>query len=435
MRLYVLCFAAGVWWLQVQSQLPSLRWYSAAPPLVLVALLAARPSPLAWRITRRTLAAACCIACGFLWAAWLAGQRLADELPPQWEGVDIQLIGVVAALPQSFERSLRFEFDVERVLTPHAVIPPHIVLSWWGSPARDAKPATLPELHPGQRWQLTVRLRRPHGTLNPHGFDYEAWLLERNIRAIGYIRPGAGNRRVSDLVARPRYLVERVREAVRSRIQTTLVDAPYAGVLTALAIGDQRAIPPPQWQVYTRTGVNHLMSISGLHVTMISGLAFALAYYLWRRSARLTLWLPARKAATVAGLATALAYAWLAGFAVPAQRTVYMLAVVAIALWTGRLTSASLVLSAALLAVLVIDPWAVLSAGFWLSFGAVALILLVSSGRIAPPHWLAGWARVQWAVTLGLIPLLLALFQQVSLISPLVPKSSSRHRPRGLPPH
>ncbi len=421
MRLYVVCFAAGVWWLQVQSQLPVPRWYWLAAPLALalVILLAARPLPVPLRITRRLLAAGCCAACGLLWAAWLAGLRLDDALPAQWEGRDIQLVGVVAAMPQPYERSLRFEFDVERVLTPQAVVPAHIALSWWGSAARDGKPATLPELHAGERWQLTVRLRRPHGTLNPHGFDYEAWLLERNIRATGYIRPGGGNRRVADWVARPQYLVERVREAVRGRIQTALAEAPYAGVLAALAIGDQRAITQPQWQIFTRTGVNHLMSISGLHVTMISGLMFALAYYLWRRSARLTLWLPARKAAAVAGLAAALSYAWLAGFAVPAQRTVYMLAVVAAALWMGRLTSASVVLSAALFAVLVIDPWAVLAPGFWLSFGAVALILLVSTGRIAQLHWLPAWARVQWAVTLGLVPLLLAMFQQVSLVSPL----------------
>jgi competence protein ComEC len=418
MRLYIVCFAAGVWWLQVQSHLPESRAYWLAVPCVLVALLAAHPSPLSLQITRRLLAAACCVACGFLWAAWFAGQRLDDALPPAWEGADIQVVGVVAGMPQPYERSVRFEFDLERVLTPHAAVPAHIALSWWGSPAREDKPATLPELHAGERWQLTVRLRRPHGTLNPHGFDYEAWLLERNIRATGYIRPG-GNRRVTESVMRPQYLIERVREAARARIQSALASAPYAGVLAALAIGDQRAITPAQWQTFTRTGVNHLMSISGLHVTMISGLVFALAYYLWRRSARLTLWLPARKAAALAGLAAALVYAWLAGFAVPAQRTVYMLAVVAIALWTGRLTSSSVVLSAALCVVLVIDPWAVLAPGFWLSFGAVALILLVSTGRIAQPHWLVAWGRVQWAVTVGLIPLTLALFQQVSLVSPL----------------
>ena len=419
MRLYIVCCAAGVWWLQMQSQLPSPHWYWLAAPLAVAVLFALRLQSRPSRLVRLVLAGACCIACGFLWAAWLAGQRLDDALPAQWEGEDIQLVGVVASLPQPYERSLRFEFDLERVLTPQAVVPAQIVLSWWGNPPRDNQPATFPELRAGERWQLTVRLRRPHGTLNPHGFDYEAWLLERNIRATGYVRPGTGNRRVTELVLQPQYLIERVRAAVRSRIQAALADAPYAGVLTALAIGDQRAITPAQWQVFTRTGVNHLMSISGLHVTMVSGLAFSLAYYLWRRSTRLTLRLPARKAAVVAGLAAALIYAWLAGFAVPAQRTVYMLAVVAVALWSGRLASPSVMLSAALFIVLVIDPWAVLAPGFWLSFGAVALILLVSTGRVASPHWLVAWGRVQWAVTLGLTPLLLALFQQVSLVSPL----------------
>jgi len=257
-----MAFAAGAWWLQVQPQLPSPHWYWLAAPLAFLALLAARPPQPSLRMTRGALAAACCVACGFLWAAWLAGQRLADALPAEWEGTDIQLVGVVAALPQPYERSLRFEFDVEHVLTPQAVVPAHIALSWWGSPARDDQPATFPELHAGERWHLTVRLRRPHGTLNPHGFDYEAFLLERDIRATGYIRPNAGNRRLATLVMRPQYLIERVREAVRSRIQTSLADAPYAGVLAALAIGDQRAITQTQWQTFTRTGVNHLMRIS-----------------------------------------------------------------------------------------------------------------------------------------------------------------------------
>ena len=419
MRLYIFCFAVGVWWLQLQSQLPSLHWYFMAAPLALACLLASHPASSRWQILRNVVAPVLCALCGFLWAALLATQRLSDELPTPWEGVDIQIVGVVANLPQPYERSLRFEFDVERVLTPHAAVPSHIVLSWWGSPARDGRQATFPQLRAGERWQVTVRLRQPHGTLNPHGFDYEALLLERNIRATGYVRPGGGNRRISSMVMRPHYLVERLREVARDRIQNALGAAPYAGVLTALAIGEQRGIQPAQWQVFTRTGINHLISISGLHVTMISGLVFALAYFLWRRSVRLTLWLPARKAATVAGFATALAYAWLAGFAVPAQRTVYMLAVVALALWTGRIASSSLVLSAALLLVLLIDPWAVLSAGFWLSFAAMALIMLVTNGRIEQPHWLMGWARVQWAVTLGLVPPLLALFQQVSLVSPI----------------
>ncbi len=412
-----MAFVAGTALLQQQAALPPLVWSA-----VLLPLLAA-----AWGVRHSSrprffVIAVCCFAIGFFYAATRAQQRLNDALPPAWEGRDIQVVGVVASLPQSYERSVRFELDVERVLTPGATAPPRIALSWWGTLAKAGQRASLPELKPGERWQLTVRLRRPHGSANPHGFDYEAWLFERNIRATGTVRPKSGARRLDAMVHRPAYWIEAARERLRARIQQAMPDPaeyPYAGVLAALAIDDQRAIPPEQWQVFTRTGVNHLMSISGLHVTMVSGLVFALAYGLWSRSTRLTLRRPARKAAVLAGLFAALVYTLLAGFEVPAQRTLYMLTVTAAALWMNRMGSVLAVLSTALLVVVLIDPWAVLAAGFGLSFGAVGVILYVSAGRVGAVHWLVTWARVQWAVTLALIPALLALFQQVSIISPV----------------
>lgn len=418
MRLNILCFVAGVWWLQQQAQLPEPGWVWALAGTGLAArFLQARNAALGF--AREALIKAACFAAGFAWAALVAHLRMADALPADWEGRDIRLEGVVAGLPQPDSRRVRFEFDVERVLTPEATVPRHVVLSWWGIPARAGQAGTLPDLATGERWQLTVRLRRPHGTANPHGFDYEAWLLERDLRATGYVRTRAGNHRVTALVHEPRYWIERLRHAVRDRVLAALSGEPYAGVIAALAIGDQRVIPPEQWKVFTRTGVNHLMSISGLHVTMVSGLVFALVYGLWRRSPRLTLALPGPKAAMLAGFAAAFAYALLAGFAVPAQRTVYMLAVVAVALWLGVIESASAVLCVALFVVVLLDPWAVLAPGFWLSFGAVAVIMYVSVGRIGRPRWLVTWTRVQVAVTLALIPPLLAMFQQVSMVSPI----------------
>jgi competence protein ComEC len=244
-------------------------------------------------------------------------------------------------------------------------------------------------------------------------------MLERNLRAVGYVRAAPSPGLLDPLVHRPGYWIELLRERIRSRIVAASPGDPAAGILIALAIGDQPAIPAQQWSVFTRTGVNHLMSISGLHITMVSGLVFAVMAWCWRRIPRAALHLPAHKAAALAGLGAALLYALLSGFGVPAQRTVTMLAVVVAALLLGRATSASAVLSTALVVVLVVDPWAVVSAGFWLSFGAVALILYVGQGRLQRSGWLLTWARVQWAVTLGLIPLLLALFQQVSLVSPL----------------
>jgi competence protein ComEC len=417
-RLDILCFVAGAWWLQQQDVLPGLLWPGLAGAVGLAAALARPPAALL-RVLRGLIVMAACVALGYSWAAGRAYYRLADALPPAWEGRDIELVGVVAGLPQTHERGVRFEFDVERVLVPGAVVPRRIVLSWWGNPARDDRPATFPALEPGERWRLAVRLKRPRATANPHAFDYEAWLFERNIRATGYVRPRAPRERVASMVHAPSYWIERARSAFRARIHAALPDAPYAGVIAALAIGDQRAIPPEQWQTFTRTGVNHLMSISGLHVTMVSGLVFALVYGLWRRAPRLTLALPAPKAAAAAALLAALVYSLLAGFAVPAQRTVYMLAVVACALWLGVIESASVVLCLALAVVVVVDPWAVLAPGFWLSFGAVAVILYVTTGRVGRAHWLSSWLKVQLAVTLALIPPLLALFQQVSLVSPI----------------
>lgn len=418
MRLNVVCFVAGVWWLQQQAVLPDYGWAWALAATAGAGALVP-PRTAARRLAREACVKAACVAFGFAWAAWTAQARLADALPPEWEGRDIELIGVVSSLPQASDRNVRFEFDVERVITPRAAVPRRIVLSWWGRPARGELPAAVPALAPGDRWQLTVRLRRPRGMANPHGFDYEAWLLERNLRATGYVRARSGNHRVAPMAHRPAYWVERARYLIRARIHAALAELPYAGVIAALAIGDQRAIPPEQWQTFTRTGVNHLMSISGLHVTMVSGLAFALVCGLWRRAPRATLALPATKAAAAAALAVALLYALLAGFAVPAQRTVYMLAVVAAALWLGVVESVSLVLCAALFVVVLLDPWAVLAPGFWLSFGAVVVILYVTTGRVARPNWLVAWGRVQIAVTLALIPPLLALFQQVSIVSPV----------------
>lgn len=421
MQANILAFALGTALLQQQAVLPEISWAWLLLPGAASAFLLWRCQTSLLIAAGKVLLVMVFLVAGFFWAAAFAQWRLADALPHEWERRDIQLVGVVAELPQTNELFTRFTFDVERVLTAAAVVPARISLAWYTVRGKHAgtTEALPPQINAGERWQLTARLKRPHGNSNPHGFDFEASMLERNIRASGYVRKADDNLRLDEMVDRPAYRIEHLRQEIRERFMRALPDHAYSGVLVALAVGEQRAIPREQWQIFTRTGVNHLMSISGLHVTMVSSLVFALVYWLWRCSHHLTLWLPARKAAAAAGLAAALGYALLAGFAVPAQRTVYMLAVVAIALWLGRLTSASTVLTWALLAVVALDPWAVLSPGFWLSFGAIAIIMLVTVGRIGRIHWLTGWARVQWAITLGLIPPLLAMFQQVSLVSPI----------------
>src|SRR5574340_637728 len=432
MVVFAIFFTLGVWLLQQQAALPDLAWAWLLPVFLFPLFFLPRDKLFSRALPILLLAALAC-GLGFCHATWQAKQRLAVSLPDAWQGRDIEVVGVVAELPRRYERGLRFNFDVEQVRTPQASVPPRIYLGTYS----DDKTEPL-ALKAGERWRLTLRLKQPHGAANPHGFDFEMWALERNLRAVGYVHNKGDNRRIDVLADGFGYRIETWREAVRDKFAATLGSAPYAGVLSALAIGDQNGIPPQQWQVFTRTGVNHLMSISGLHITMLASLAFAVAYWLWRRSVRLTLFLPARKAAALAALLTAIGYALLSGFAVPAQRTVYMVGAVAAALWLNRNFSLGQILSIALLGVLIPDPWAVISAGFWLSFGAVALILYVTAHRIGRSHWqregdgeavghpsayllraLSEYINVQWAMAIGLIPLLLGLFQQVSLVSPV----------------
>ncbi len=414
MRITLIAFCFGVWLLQQQATLPSARWLWMLPLLSAALWLPrfSRPVP---ETLRRLAVVLLGAALGFAWAAWRADLRLADRLPEHWQGVDLAVVGVVNDLPQADARGERFVLDVERTLTPHGPVLHRIQLArYW--PREGGR---TPTVKAGERWQFTVRLKRPYGTHNPHGFDLEAWMLERDIAASGYVREQPVPRRLDARAATPAAWIAVTRAALRERIVATLGDAPYAGVIAALVIGDQRSIPNEQWRAFTRTGVNHLLSISGLHVTMIAALAGWTVAFGWRRWPRAAERLPARQAGLLAAVLAACAYALLAGFQVPAQRTLFMLGVLALALWGRREPRPFSALTWALFTVLLIDPWAVLSAGFWLSFGAMAAILWATFGRVGQADKLRAWVTVQGAVTLALAPALLLLFQQVSLISPL----------------
>jgi competence protein ComEC len=416
MRVAILGFASGVACLQSCAALPdSHMLIGLAIAGVLLACLRYRPC-----------AFAAGLLAGLCWAALLASLALAPALSAADEGRDITVTGTIDNLPYQFEQGTRFHFAVERVHDGGVLVPPRIALAWYRG-LRDTVPQAG-QVQPGERWQLTVRLQRPHGNANPHGFDYEVWLLEQGVRATGYVRPaGARNRRLDAFVFSLSNLVERSRATLRARILAALPDKTYAGVIVALVVGDQRAIAQSDWKVFNRTGVGHLISISGLHITMVAGLFALLASALWRRSfftrAQLPLLLPAQKVAALAGALAALLYVLLAGFGIPAQRTLYMLAVVAVAVWTGRITNVSYVLCAALGVVLLLDPWAVLAPGFWLSFGAVAMILFATTGRVEQQgtrlrQMFRLGVHTQYVVTLGLVPLTMLLFSQFSLASP-----------------
>ena len=439
MRLAIVAFVLGAACLQQQASLWQIEMLIPVFLFSLFTLLGVKkywPSMGAARF-RQPFIIAIFFLIGFVWAGMVATWHLKDDLTPELEGQDIAIVGTVDSLPHYFPGGVRFNFLIEKTLGDtnlYNQLPKKISLSWYVA-AQNSDVLANVDVKPGERWQLNVRLKRPYGNINPMGFDYEVWLLEQGLRATGIVRPDGilKNSRLDFFVWSVGNSIDRSRSVLRERIHAALPNQLYAGVIVALVVGDQREVAQSDWKIFNRTGIGHLVSISGLHITMIAGLFASLMFYLWRHSfftsVQLPLRLPAQKIAALSGAAMALVYVALAGFGVPAQRTLYMLMIVAIAMWTGRLTSISHILCLALGVVVLLDPWAVLWPGFWLSFGAVAILLFATVGRMyltrassTQGAWRSIWwtaARTQYAVTVGMVPLTLLLFGQISLISPL----------------
>lgn len=354
--------------------------------------------------------------------------QMDTALNPALEGRDITVTGVVAQMPQRNDSSLRFRLRVESGTLDGAAValPRHIDIGWYagvylGGSELAGLQGVPGEVWAGQRWQMRVRLKAPHGSRNPHGFDYELWLWEQGVQATGYVRAAAADPAPQMLGQTWQYPVAWARQAVRERIYSAVPQRPLAGMVAALVVGDQNAIERLDWDVFRATGVAHLVSISGLHITMFAWGAARLLGWLWRRSMRLCLWLPAPSAALVGGVLLATAYAVFSGWGVPAQRTCCMLATVALLRLSGARWPWPHVWSLACAVVLAVDPWALLQPGFWLSFIAVGVLFATDTGAAsAQPASVTGrivsMLREQWLISVALAPLTLLLFGQVSLI-------------------
>lgn len=365
---------------------------------------------------------------GFLWALLFAQVYLHQQLPAALTGQNIVLEGVVTGLPDYSDKSVRFNFDVTQYISVNnhsgkqkndpvnnrysvllkSSMPSRLRLSWYYNKG---------EIHSGQHWRLMVRLKPPHGVQNPGGFDYEKWLYQQAIHATGYVRKSTENQRLGKVDKG----VNLIRENLL-HILSGLPDPAYQGLLQALTIGHKSAIDNRQWQVLRQTGTSHLMAISGLHIGLVAGLVF----FMVRRLAPAIIckYSSAPQVAALAGLAVAGFYALLAGFTIPTQRAFIMLLVMMLAILIKRPAFSMNTLSLALIAVLMINPVSVLSVGFWLSFLAVLIITVVSGARVVNQQfkikaWLQG-VRIQWLIASAMLPLSLLLFQQGSLVSPLV---------------
>ena len=406
----------------------------ASGATLLVLLSAWRAGRLRWLVLLLAFAAL-----GFAAAGLRADAQQRDLLDPALEGVDLQLVGLVAAMPQQSELGQRFLFvpeSAQREGLPVRV-PKRLLLSWYVQggmfDAPSARTGPLadppPTLHAGERWALPVRLKAPHGNVNPHGFDSELWFWQQGVQASGYVRARSAGPDARLIARTWRHGIEQARQQVRDAILAHVPDRHAAGILAALVTGDQAAIERADWDVFRATGVAHLMSISGLHITMFAWVAVGLVGWLWRRSAVLCGWVPAPQAALLGGLLLASGYALFSGWGVPAQRTVLMLVTASLLRASGRRWPWPQVLSSACAVVLLVDPWALTQAGFWLSFAAVGILFATDLGADSevPVGGSAGFflkiwaalrrlATVQALITLALAPLTLLLFNQLSVV-------------------
>jgi competence protein ComEC len=318
--------------------------------------------------------------------------------------------GYIASIVDVDDSGIGFTLNV---LDADEPLPSHIELSWYDTAVRPA---------PGELWQLRVRLKAPRGFANPGGSDYAAQMFRNGIGATGYVRDTQRDvgRNVRVQPAGWRFLILRARATLAQKLAAAIPESSMLGVVQGLAVGDTQQITSAQWRVFANTGTTHLMAISGLHIGMVAAL---MAWFPGRIARRLPLQrhrVAAHDVQAIVGIFASLAYCALAGLSVPTQRTLVMLLVYFATRLLRRQISVTQGLSIALLGVLLVDPFAPLAAGFWLSFGAVSAIFLATSGRLMRAHWAGEYLHLQGIVTVGLLPFLIGAFGSVSLISPLV---------------
>ncbi len=353
----------------------------------------------------------CCA--GIAWTWGNVAACLAHDLPIELQGKDIEIEGTVASLVQATPSAVRFRFQVRQAVgaptLQRALRNSTVEISWYEASVRPAA---------GEHWQLWVRLQRRHGFGNEGGFDYERQLFANGVNATGYVRETAGNRRT----AAPGWtsLPLRTRAWFAVHLARALPGNAMLGIIQGLAVGDTQLMTRDQWRVLAATGITHLMAISGPHISMVAMFcAWVTGFAVGRvgaKHARFSV-VDGRVAGGVIG---AVGYSVLAGLSIPSQRTLAMLSVYFLAQLLRRVVNSADLYGLALLFVLLLDPCAPLAPGMWLSFGAVAAILMVMSCRVGREGKLLEFSRVQAAVTIGLLPLLLLNFGNFSLVSPLV---------------
>jgi len=357
---------------------------------------------------------------------------LSRSLPSSLEKQEIVIRGYVDSIPVVGKTNHKFTFLITQgpLSNPNLLAGMRVRLSQY---YQAKKSVLLPRV--GEFWQFTVKLKQPSGLFNPGGFDYERWLFQQQIRATGYIRHSSSNIKLDDSIPWS-YFLDSIRQTFSEKLDEVLENNQFKGLLKALIIGLRDDIKPFTWQVFIDSGTNHLMAISGLHIGLLAAMGFFLGRYMWSTIPGLSNYIPAQQIGAVWAILFALTYAALAGFSIPTQRALIMLTIALAGWFVRRRFPPRLVLSWTLILVLIHDPMCSLSLGFWLSFSAVAVILVFSTEIFKRPqnnkndqNQTSFWRKVEvrlfqysalpLVLFLGLLPLSILFFERLSLLSPL----------------
>lgn len=395
MILFAIAFLVGDCYLQMFKHLPHFRY-------VVAVLIFVGAMHYLTKYGRRYTFALLALTLGILYSAWYVHQITAWELKHDAEGVPIAITGHVVSIPTMTINNTAFIFKLETLQNK----PCHSLV--YLSSRKISKRIMV-----GDKWHFIVNLRQVHGVLNPGGFDYEAWALQRGLRATGIIIEDKENK----LLLHQWYLfpLDHLRQQIFNKLRRLLPHSKTSPWLLALIVGERQQVPKEHWEILRRTGTNHLMAIAGLHIGVIAGFAYGICSNLWR-SSPLLLKYPSKLASGYCALIVGVFYSMLAGFSIPTQRACSMLCFFVAILILRRRSNPWVGWSHALLLVLFFNPLAVMTESFWLSFVTIALIIYGMRGRLSPTGWWWHWGRVQWVIALGLIPITLIFFQDFSLV-------------------
>lgn len=342
---------------------------------------------------------------GFSWATYRAQMILHFHIPAESINKPVLITGEITDILQKDLLHTRFDFQL--LQWENKSIKGHFQLNWYEK---------FPQLRVGEVWRFSVKVKPPHGLENPGEFDYQRALFFSGVQATGYIV----NRQPTTLLAyHPwHHPINYCRQQIIQMIAQSVENPDLAAFLASLTTGSRMLMNAAQERVFEDTGMSYLIVVSGLHISIIASLIYFMVNFIWRKMPKLLIYCPAQRVANYGALLGAWFYGLLAGLTLPTQRALIMISVWIFSSLNFRSITFTRRLLIAVLLIIILQPFSLLTASFWLSFIAIAIVGYLLCARI---HFhsspISQWLWLQFAIVIGLLPLTLFYFQKIAYLT------------------